>query len=55
MTENQEDWTQYAFQILNGHKYAITALLVQDSDSSEHKLYLLSGDDSGHVILWDGS
>lgn len=55
MTTNQDDWINSAFQILHGHNYAITALLVPDGNQTDNKLHLFSGDDSGHVILWDGS
>lgn len=44
------EWKSNANSILNGHVESITCLFAPETDS---KPYLLSGDASGVVILWN--
>jgi WD40 repeat protein len=55
LTKEQDEWSSYFVQLLEGHCSPITALHVADYSQGGIKKFLLSGDKSGHVILWNAS
>jgi hypothetical protein len=55
LMHHPSDWHNSFVQSLKGHDSPITALHVPDYTHHDVKKFLLSGDGSGHVMLWNAS